>query len=351
MMKLKVLGVCLYMLYFCCITIGCPRVFANEREDLLRAGAVSAYNSWKQNYVVPAGSFKRVVNPQDDFTTVSEAMGYGLLFSVAMDDELTFKELWQYAKGYINNKGLMDWKINRWGNVIGKGSAADADQDIAYALLLAHQKWPQENYLADAKRMLQAIKKYEINETGLLLPGDSWRGMPPINPSYIALGYYKNFEAASGDPIWAKVLKKNRWFLYQIADRDTGLIPDWVAQDQKIIKGQNDFGYDAVRCPLRLYSFYSQTGDPLAEILLKKQAKFIKSIGLENLVAGYTLDGMPKVSYINAVYLAAFLSVSNMDADEEFSLNMVKKLVSFPAADYYGSSLKVWAIFISSHIL
>jgi len=350
-MKLKAAGVCLFVLCFWCIIIGWPRAFANERADLLKAEAVFAYNSWKQNYVVPAGSFKRVVNPQDEFNTVSEGMGYGLLFSVAMDDEATFKELWQYTKGYINNKGLMDWKINRLGKVIGQGSAADADQDIAYALLLAHQKWPQENYLADARRMLQAIKKYEINETGLVLPGDRWRGIPPINPSYIALGYYKAFEAASGDSVWTKVLNRNRWFLYKTADPHTGLTPDWIKQDGERIKGQKDFGYDAIRVPLRLYTFYYQTGDPLAEILLRKQVQFIKNIGLENLVAGYTVEGIPKVSYINAAYLASFLVMSNIEEGEEFSLNIAKNFIDFPAEDYYGSSLKVWAIFISTHRL
>lgn len=146
-----------------------------------------------------------MINPQDNNVTVSEGIGYGLLFSAAVEDETTFEELWQYAKQHLNKNGLMHWKINAKGKIIGKGSATDADQDPITTT--SRQKMAAETLPKRMlKRMIKAIRKHEVSSTNLLLPGDSWTwtNQPPLNPSYIALSYYQEFAAATKGPLVGK---------------------------------------------------------------------------------------------------------------------------------------------------
>ena len=322
-------------------------VFANNQNSILTTVATIAYDDWKENYVVPVSDKRsRVINPQDNNVTVSEGIGYGLLFSAAADDETTFEELWQYAKQYLNKNGLMHWKINANGKIIGKGSATDADQDIAYALLLADKKWPQKHYLEDAKRMINAIRKHEVTSTNLLLPGDSWTWtkQPPLNPSYIALSYYQEFAAATKDPSWGKIALANLQFLNQVANKDTGLTPDWVNQNGTIKNHENKFGYDAIRIPIRLYPFYMRSNNPTAGMILQKEYDFFANEGINTLVAGYTITGRPLVSHLTSAYLASFAMIGYMHPTSNFSVDLLERLIHDPTPDYYSSSLKVWVL-------
>jgi len=335
------------VMFFMELFLGKNVVFANDQTCVLATEATIAYDDWKRNYVVHVSdNTSRVINPQDNNVTVSEGIGYGLLFSAAVEDETTFQELWQYAKQYLNKNGLMHWKINANGKIIGRGSATDADQDIAYALLLADKKWPQKNYLDAARKMIIAIKRHEVTSTLLLLPGDSWTWTkdPPLNPSYIAPAYYQEFAAATKDLSWGKISLANLQFITQVANKDTGLTPDWVNQNGTIKKYENKFGYDAIRVPIRLYPFYMRSNNPMAGMILQKQYAFFSNEGINHLVAGYTITGRPLVSHLTSSYLASFAMIGYMHHTSDFSMELLERLIHDSTPDYYSSSLKVWVL-------
>jgi endo-1,4-beta-D-glucanase Y len=307
------------------------------------------YINWKKNYVVNVtNNVSRVVNPQNGNSTVSEGIGYGLLFSVAMNDRNTFDNLNNYMKLYLDKNGLMQWKIDSNGSVIGKGSATDADEDMAYALLLASKTWNEISYLDEGKKLIKSIAKYEIDSQYIVLPGDSWGNNSSLNPSYIAPLYYYKFADVSDKYFWSTVLNKNITLLSKTMNLKTGFSPDWVNYDGSIQDKNNTFGYDSVRVPIRLLQFYNTTKNSTALNILQTQYNFISSIGADNLVAGYSLSGDPLVSYTNSTYLSSFSAISYINKDSTFSKSITKKLIASKSNDYYGSSLKLWIVIILS---
>lgn len=307
------------------------------------------YSNWKETYVVNVkDNVSRVVNPQDNNVTVSEGIGYGLLFSAAMKDKNTFDSLYNYMKLYLDKNGLMNWKIDSNGKVIGKGSATDADEDIAYALLLAHKTWNQTSYLDEGKKLINLIGKHEINSEYVVLPGDSWGNNYSLNPSYIAPFYYYKFADISDNNFWNNVMNKNIDFLSKTMNAKTGFLPDWINYDGSIQDKNNAFGYDAVRVPIRLLQFYNTTKNSTVLNILQTQYNFISSIGVSNLAAGYSLSGKPLVAYINSTYLSSFSAISYINKKSNFSKSVIKNLIEAKPNDYYGSSLKLWITLILS---
>lgn len=344
--NVKIFGI-IILIFF--LLVGGYFIMTNKNKD---NNLEKEYSKWKSKYVVSVKeNVNRVVNPQDNNITVSEGIAYGLLFSASMNDKETFDKLYNYAKLYFDEKGLMHWKIDASGNVIGKGSATDADEDMAYALLCGYKVWKEEVYLDEAKKLIDAIGKYEINSDYMVLPGDSWSEGVIFNPSYIAPLYYQEFASVSNSEFWNQVLSKNLSFLNRIMNKETGLLPDWINYDGKIIPKDNKFGYDAVRVPIRLLQFYKKTQNEGAMRILNTEYNFISKIGASNLVAGYTVEGSPLESYINPTYLSSFYAISMVDEKSGFSKEILKKLNENTQEEYYGDSLKLWILLVSSNKL
>lgn len=306
--------------------------FSGEHHACNIQQITSTYRNWKMAYLRAVNSqMSRVIDPEMGNVTVSEGIGYGMLFSVAQDDPAVFKCLWKYAQYYMDDNGLMNWKIDAHGNVIGTGAASDADEDMAYALLLASQKWKNPSYIKNAQTLVKAIQMHEIDSRYILLPGDKWRANPPLNPSYISPKYYKSFEKFD-HIFWAKVYDANFKVLISSADRQTGLFPDWVN------------GYDAIRVPIRLLYTYQAEKDSQSATLLSKIYNYISN--KPSLVAGYSLNGNPLVRYLNTSYLASYAAVASYNNQSAFYTKMVGKLEKSQNDSYYGASLKLWVLLI-----
>ena len=111
---------------------------------------VDMYLRWKTRFVVTSGNQSRVVRPENQ--TVSEGIGYGMLIAVYMGDRTLFDGLYAYWVAHPANTGdsntLMDWCVNGGGgngstgtSCNGDGSATDADEDAAWALIQAGKQW------------------------------------------------------------------------------------------------------------------------------------------------------------------------------------------------------------------
>lgn len=333
----------------------------NRKSD----DAITSYSEWKNRFVTSegAGGYQRVKN--DSGETVSEGIGYGMLLAVFSDDKLLFNNLWNYYKLHLDPNGLMNWKIDSFGNTTGQNAATDADQDVAFALIMAHYRWNSKgdiNYLSAAKDMINKIYLYEIEAgTYVLKPGDVWGGSDVTNLSYFSPAYYRIFQGVTGNTEWSKVISKNYEILIKSANASTGLVPDWCdvngnkVSDANISKyGQTfsyQYGYDAVRTPWRIALDYLWFGEQKANDFSKKIVNFVKNtIGIGNVKDGYLLDGTKTGQWHNSPFISTF-AVAAMAVDssyQSFCDEGYTESVNTSGDNYYNMSIRTLMLFVQN---
>ncbi|MFK7749231.1 MAG: glycosyl hydrolase family 8 [Kordia sp.] len=287
------------------------------------------YAIWKKKYVTSDGcpeGAKRILF--DDMShTVSEGIGYGLLASAMMKDKTTFDAFYKYYNAHLDANGLMNWKIDSTGKMVGENAATDADVDVAYALLLAHKLIEDEYYLAEAKKIIGLIKKHMVEPgTYVLKAGDAWGGSMTTNPSYFAPAYFKVFAEVMNDDSWNKVSDKCYEILFKSWNPETGLVPDWCKVDGTTPAdnvswakyGGKAYYYDAARTPWRISKDYVWFGDVRAEKYCKTINGFTKKIGFSNITDGYNLDGTTFRTEKTSAFVGCFATATMTSNDQEF---------------------------------
>jgi endo-1,4-beta-D-glucanase Y len=273
----------------------------------------TAYTAWKAKFFVS----NRVVRPENNNDTASEGIAYGMLIGVYMNDKAMFDALWNYARGKLDGNGLMTWHYDANGGIIDQGGATDADQDMAWALLMADKQWPAGGYLSAATTLIGNIFAHEVDQGNgyVLKPGDNFGGANQTNPSYFAPSYYRVFARVTGNMGWMNVLSTAYSILNKAAGT-YGLVPNWVNSSGAGVNGPgNDgngvyFGYDACRTPWRIALDWCENGEQQAQTYLEKVVGFyaMKSAagGLGVIRDGYTgVGAMPPANPSNlGVYVA-----------------------------------------------
>ncbi len=228
-----------------------------------------AWQGYQHRFIEAEGRVRRPLNQND---TVSEGQAYALLIAVALDDQATFDRVLAWTTRHLSRSQQFGDRLLAWHWELGQGvtdwnSAADAEVDLALALLLAHVQWQDERYHREALLLLQDILDLEtevIAGKRYLLPGN-WRldtAVQPLNPSYFSPAHFRLFYAVTGDVRWKELLQSTYAFLHGLPRQQTlpiqpGLVPDWVGIDP-----QGNFGHaegfssyvtwDAVRMPWRV---------------------------------------------------------------------------------------------------
>jgi len=182
--------------------------------------------------------------PPAENDTVSEAIGYGMVIMVFMSSatnntETYFDGLYTYYKDHEDGNGLMNWQIPY---CTSGGSATDADEDVAFALIAADKQWGSAgtiNYKTEATAIIGRILSNEINSTYDVRPGDGWDA---ANISYFAPYEYRMFGDYTGTTTWYSVAShtyntivdyySNSSTTYNTAlGMYTGLMPNWCNYD------------------------------------------------------------------------------------------------------------------------
>jgi hypothetical protein len=304
------------------------------------ADVQAAYAQWKTDTLVDAGGGTlRVQRLQSDpenpdgctphGSTVSEGIGYGMLIAVYMGDQSTFDGLWLFEQQNTDGNGLMNWApegvpANPAAPECG-GGATDADEDMAFALLMANKQWGGQGsltktYLAYAKQQITNIWNTEIRDSKLVAAGDgTWAGWGNINISYFAPAYYRAFAKVDSDSThhWtgasadAGSVVDGGSVLDTVYDTiDTalstsggnpsyGLVPAWCNDANNACSvASNSSGplpfyyqYDSCRTPFRIALDWCWNGEPRAQAYIAKTTAFFSGIGATNIVDGYALDG------------------------------------------------------------
>jgi endo-1,4-beta-D-glucanase Y len=292
---------------------GCCYPSAANAEDARRA-----FQRWRAEIVTTegAGGFLRTRRPDTPDgvanSTVSEGIAYGMIIAVAFDEQPMFDAFFAYAQRWFNQNGLMSWYIAPDGSrALGSGAATDADEDMAWALIMAHRQWGgrgalDDTYLGHARRLIDRIWELEVDHgtwRDMLLPGDEWRGRNVFNPSYFAPNQYRLFGEVSGNVEgWRRVVDRGYAVVEnslgeRLGNRDNGLVPAWCTAEGEPVEAfpgaLTNYQYDSARLPFRIGQDWAYHGEERARAYLRRVSAFFDAIGADRIVDGYTLAGEP----------------------------------------------------------
>jgi len=306
------------------------------------ADAMAGWAAYKADLIVADGSdgSMRVQRDSDGNDTVSEGISYGMLFAVYMNDKTTFDALWKYEQKHLDMRGLMNWHISNTGTTAGANSATDADEDMAFALVMADKQWG--GYTTTAKSMLTTVAMYDFAADGTIQGGDTYPNS--VNPSYIAPAFYRVFADYTGDTRWTTILSKSYTLLAAAQNATTGLVPDWSVGNRT----NTNYGYDATRTPFRVAVDVCWSGDANSKAFSQKIGAFFANIGAANIVDGYSVaSGTASGSYKNSTFIgpagAAGMASNQakLVADAYARVSADAKAAS-ASTNYYDRS---WALF------
>ncbi len=317
-----------------------PALYRNEDVK-------AAYDQWKTDTVTTDGArvgtnqYRRVKRTKEPGleagSTVSEGIAYGMMNAVYMGDQALFDDLWKYEQSWLDRNGLMDWYINAAGTMrLGTGAATDADEDMAFALLMADKQWGgmgtlTKTYLTHAKEQITKIWNHEIFDYRHLKPGDTWGDTGTINISYYAPYYYRLF--AKVDTVnttnWNNVIAQMYDTLAKSltaarGNLDNGLVPAWCDSNGNPNGGAfmtgapTHYQYDSCRTPFRIGMDWCLFGETRARDYVAKTSAFFSGITVAKIVDGYDLNGMPRPEFqkdaLAGMQSAAFVGPAGVGA-------------------------------------
>lgn len=345
---------------------------------------VAAFEKWKAATVTAEGAnghlrVKRLAtDPKLELgSTVSEGIAYGMMIAVYMNEQTMFDEFWKYSQLYLTERGLMHWYISADGqNVLGQGAASDADEDIAWALVMADRQWGgsgtlDQPYIDLAIDQINRIWDHEILKSAdtpgrLLKVGDSWGdNWETVNISYFAPSYYRTFAAVTGNAEWLDAAQTsydamNNSLKPEYGNEANGLVPAWSTSEGTPNGGvwgsdpaPTHYQYDSCRTPFRIGLDYCFHGQPLAKDYTAKTSAFFSSVGVKAIVDGYDLDGTPRPEFPGA-QSAAFIGPAAVGAinDTQFSAfsgeayDAVASLDLMTGGEYYELSWTVLSLLV-----
>lgn len=307
----------------------------------------ASWLSYKENFIDQG----RTLDPQADFITTSEGQSYSLLRAVWMDDRNTFDQVWRWTKNNLQlDNGLFIWRYDQStpelpGNL---GTATDADQDIALALIFASRVWEDDSYARQAQAILDAIWELEVYDDGdqAVILGGNWANLGRsliINPSYLSPASYRIFAEFDPNHDWLRAVDTS----YQLLElctqarlgRDRAVLPpEWceyslttgqVSQPEKPYPTSTHYSFNAIRIPWRIgldYRWFeSETALNYLESLEFLSQEWLQD---QRLLVGYQHNGQAWDEYESAVAYGANLAYFAITAPETAQTIYQEKLVN-----------------------
>lgn len=224
----------------------------------------AGWQDYKNRFLLPEG---RIIDSGNHNVSHTEGQGFGMLLAVYNNDRPTFDLLlkWTNSHLYRADIGLYSWRYDPSATppVADKNNASDGDTLIAWALLLAGQKWQQPTY-RDASDKLQAaiLKNNVIDFAGykVMLPGAAGFNQTSsvtLNPSYFVFPAWQAFYQSSHLKVWSDLSSDGIKLLSKMRFGEPKLATDWVTlqADGTLMPADRwppRFSFDAVRIPLYL---------------------------------------------------------------------------------------------------
>ena len=340
-----------------------------QTQAAMNSAVSQMYVSWYQNAVTSSGTVcggcLRVFRNTNGNDTVSEGIGYGMLFAVEMADQTLFNGLFNYAHQFWDSNNVMNWQITSGGTVESSGGATDADEDMCMALLMADAQWGSAgavNYKNYFQLMANGIYLSEIGGDGRVYSGDQYQY--PYYSSYMEPAWYRCWEShdSQGSHAWGNVINwvYNTYFSTIYSDDPTGFMPNTA--NNPIAPATNDMDYDASRYPIRTGIDYLWNDASGAQTYLTHMANSI--ISSEGSVGSwqneiedgwYINSGTPYGSNTNALQVPGAL-VSMIVSGNQANANILWTMLQSGSGhgfmdngfQYFQDSLCVWGALIGS---
>jgi len=299
-----------------------PKVHANEWKWVLdstwqgikRRNIEDCKNKpiYRQNPNSPGGLICRPKS-ETPYDAVSEGIGYGMLLALYSNDQKTFDLIYNAGKEFSLNF-CQGWRKPANGDGTEQGSATDADEDIALALIFADKlqkkgKWGSSsiNYASDAQKGVDCV--WGSMQSGLLCPGNGW--CPGFNVGYFAPAWYRIFKnfSTNSNHNWQQAIDAS----YNLIKHSNnpgysiGMVPDWSQADgnpggggYNTYSGGKTFFKDAIRVLWRIANDAIWFNEPRAKEFLTNSLTFIKSKGGPDAANFYQLEGANKGALLPA---------------------------------------------------
>lgn len=338
------------------------RPFKSNNNQQHNLCLLKCFECYKQEFMSKDG---RIIDYDKNGITTSEGQSYIMIRSLPMGDQATFDLAYKWAKDNLQRRDkLFSWLWGKNSNgeykILDENSATDADVDIAFALVLAYEKWGKQKYLDEAIPIINSIWDKEtrkIDDCLVLMPGvkQNFSDKLEINPSYFspyAFRFFQKYDPLHG---WSLLIDSSYDYLDKVmAKTQTGLPPNWfLIKNEEIVledSEKSDFSYDAIRVFMRIYLDYIRTGEKRALPILSKSKIFIDKWNTSKVFYfNYKVNGelRDKTEFLGAI--SSLLPVINMYDSDAAKEIYKKKLEPYFAnekqwkskTDYYGKNL-VW---------
>lgn len=318
----------------------------------------SAWAEYKKNFLQESG---RIVDPQNENVTHTEAIGYGLYFSYKMGDTQSFSKIYQwYKKNMIKNRyNLPAWKwgfnkgTGKWG-ILDTTSASDANLWIAYSLSLMYEKNHNREYKKESDLLLKAVKRDQIvykDNKAYLLPWEKelmnekkWI----LNPSYMIFEIFEYMAKKEKSKVWFNLIQNSKNMLYEARFSSLELNPDWLIFNLETNKYSlrdkfKTFSYDAIRIPLNILRSHLSNSEKKALLLpYKKYTEMMKyrPLGIVELNKGFI-----SLYNLNFGHLAIYLQIAKFFSnDTQLFKKALQDRIRKNSENYYAYSLYLFTI-------
>lgn len=334
----------------------------NETENVEK----NLYQQWRTAFFVSDknAAYIRTQKSAQKATVLSEGQGYGLLLTVkaakqGYASQKDFDKLYNY---YLKNRDtgteLMSWKqtISKQGTIKKyKNNATDGDLYIAYALIEAGKKWPQQaiRYNRQARMILNDLLKYSYNSKTKSLTVGNWATNSSeysnlLRTSDVLPAQFDEFYHFTQNETWLLLKDSMLQKLQNLSTQHkTGLVPDfaWIEGTKvlpagpKAVASRYDgyYYYNACRVPYNL----AQSKDGISQRVLNKMLNFFMTE--KYITGGYRLDGQKLNDYQSASFAAPLLFAS-LRNPSYYKLVQQEKFIfmqKLDTANYYQSTMVV----------
>lgn len=270
-----------------------PFIVCQTLKDVLKL----TWNGIKERNIDPY-DIKLVHRPYSETPNdaVSEGVGYGLLLALYLDDQTYFNMILESAEQFMWNGQFYDWNVDMYGNKLNIGAATDAEQDIAFSLIMASRKvkkgeWKEHlnpSYIERYQLILNNMWNLKmISDTLNVAPGAGWGGIDFMNPGYCAPAWYRVFkEVDTLEHDWDSVIQHCYNTIKNNVGYKNGLLSDWTTVNGDYYDGNlgyNNYGRgkylfkDAIRVYWRIGTDYLWFNSYESKEFLSNAFEFIRT--------------------------------------------------------------------------
>ncbi len=315
-----------------------------------------AWEDYARSFVQADG---RVIDPSSEGASTSEGQAYAMVRAVWANDEKRFDSVRTWTRNNLQRGDparLPAWKWGKradgsWG-ILDENPASDADQLIAWSLLIAAERWLRPELADEARGLLARIWQEEVAEVlggRWLLPGP-WAAAGRtvvLNPSYFMPFAWRDFAVADPERDWQSLIDPAYTMLASLMAAGR-LPPDWVyfsAEDgvreapPPERADADHYGYEAMRIPWNLAADVIFHDESRARHLLVNFADLGRGWRRSGLIpARMRVDGEPMEAYEHPALYGALLPAWGLVRPEDAPALYANELMPLRSAHGYGGA-------------